>query len=133
MEISPGRAAREDVFLQAIEIGDRGTEPRRVDAIEGHHLAGAAIAGDTLVLFRTDAADEAEATVPDVATQSLQISGLQAGASYDLQLTSAFAPGSPVWRHSGAANKSGVLRVPWAQKDGRLRLRLVATAPKETR
>jgi hypothetical protein len=133
MEISPARAALEDVFLQAIEIGDRGTEARRIEAIEGSHLAGAAVAGDTLVLFRTDDADEAEATVPDVATASLQISGLRARASYDLQLTSAFAPGSPVWRHSGAANASGIIRVPWAQKDGRLRLRLAAAAQKETR
>jgi len=133
VEISPGRPARDDVFLQAIEIGDRGTERRRIDAIDGYHLAGAAVAGDTVVLFRTEGADEAEATVPDVATQSLQISGLPAGATYDLQLTSAFAPGSPVWRHAGAANASGMMRVPWTQKHGRLRLRLAPAPQKETR
>jgi hypothetical protein len=119
--------------LQALEVGDRGADARRIDAIEGNHLAGAAVAGDAVVLFLSDPAAEAEATVPDVATTSLQICGLVAGASYDLQLTSAFAPGSPIWRHSGAANASGVIRVPWAQKDGRLRLRLLEAAQKETR
>jgi hypothetical protein len=133
MEVSPSRPAREDVFLSALEIGDIGSEPRRIEAIVGHRLAGAVVAGDAVVLFRTEDGDEAEATVPDVASSGVHLSGLVAGASYDLQFTSGFAPGSPVWRYSGAANDAGVIHVAWNQKDGRLRLLRIATARRETR
>jgi hypothetical protein len=60
-----------------------------------------------------------------VASRFVLISGLEAGASYELQLTSGFAPGSPVWRHAGAANDAGLLVSSWTGKDGRLRLRKV--------
>ena len=128
IEVSPGRPALEDVFLHALEIGDRGSAGRRIQAIEGHRLAGAAVAGDAMALFWTEDGAEAEATVPDVTTTALHLSGLVAGASYDLQLTSGFAPGSPMWRHAGAANEAGVIHVPWTQKDGRLRVRRTEAA-----
>jgi hypothetical protein len=133
IEVSPRRPARDDVFLNALEIGDRGSEARRIEAIFGHRLSGAVVADDTVALFQIDDGDEAEATVPDVSSTSLHLSGLVARASYDLQLTSSFAPGAPIWRHAGAANESGVIHVPWAQKNGRLRLRRLAGAREEKR
>ena len=36
----PARPAREDVFLHALEIGDKGAPPRRIEAIAGHGLVG---------------------------------------------------------------------------------------------
>src|SRR4029453_1364557 len=41
IEVSPRRPARDDVFLHALEIGDRGTSPKRVEGVLGHHLDGA--------------------------------------------------------------------------------------------
>jgi hypothetical protein len=133
IEVSPARPARDDVFLNALEIGDVGAAAKRIEAIEGHHLAGAVVEGDATVLFQTEDGAEAEATVPDVPSTSLHLSGLVAGASYDVQLTSGFAPGSPIWRHAGSANKAGVIHISWSQKDGRLRVRRTFAAREETR
>ena len=125
IEVSPSQAATEDVFLHALEIGDKGAPEHRLEGIAGHGLSGAVVEGDAVVLFSTSAMAprEAEATLPDVQSRLVLIAGLEAGASYDLQLTSNFAPGSPLWRYTGAANDSGIIAVPWSQKDGRLRLR----------
>src|SRR5260221_14085906 len=42
IEVSPKAAARDDVFLSVLEIGDRGAAPLRIDPIaEGKGLAGA--------------------------------------------------------------------------------------------
>ena len=70
-----------------------------------------------------DAPADAEATVPDVRTAALLLTGLDAGAAYELQLTSGFAPGSPVWREVRAASDAGVIHVRWEQRNGRLRVR----------
>ena len=132
IEVSPTEAAREDVFLHALEIGDRGAPLRRLEAIGGHHLSGAVVEGDAVVLFATGSgpSGEAEATVPDVASRLVLVAGLEPGSSYDLQLTWNFAPGSPLWRFTGAANDAGVIAVPWSQKDGRLRLRKAGESQK---
>jgi hypothetical protein len=66
---------------------------------------------------------EAELTLPDVASRFLVVSGLVPGGRYDLQLTSGFAPGSPVWRLTAEANDAGVIQSDWAVKDARLRVR----------
>jgi hypothetical protein len=123
LEVSPKEAARGDVFLHALEIGDLGTEGRRVQAVAGHHLAGAALEGDAVVLFLADGAADAEVTLPDVATSELQVAGVGARDTCELQLTSGFAPGTPVWTFTGRASDAGLIRVPWAGKDGRLRVR----------
>jgi len=126
IEVSPRRPARDDVFLHALEIGDRGASPKRVEGILGHRLDGAAVGDDAVVLFATEVAPaEAEATLPDVATRSLLVAGLEAGATYELQLTSSFAPGAPAWRLTAAANDAGLIAAPWEQKNGRLRLRRI--------
>jgi hypothetical protein len=47
-------------------------------------------------------------TLPDVPSRFLLLVGLAPGARYDVQLTSGFAPGSPVWRLQVEANDAGV-------------------------
>ena len=123
MEVQPAAPAKEDLFVNVLEIGDRDAKPpRRAVGIEGHALAGAAIEGDATVLFAD--ADEAEATLPDVPTRSLLLVGLAPGAAYEIQVTSGFAPGSPVWRASAEAGDEGALSLAWdGVRDGRLRLR----------
>ncbi len=64
----------------------------------------------------TSAPEAAEATLPDVESRFLVLAGLEAGATYELQLTSNYAPGAPLWRFAGEANDAGVIAVDWAQK-----------------
>jgi len=130
IEVSPTAGARDDVFLSVLEIGDRGAGPLRIDPIaEGKGLAGAVVAGEAAVLLATGPAPltEGEATLPDTASTFLLLTGLVPRASYDVQLTSGFAPGVPVWRIEGQANDAGVLQTPWNGKDGRLRVRMLGT------
>jgi hypothetical protein len=126
LEVSPGAAARDDVFLSVLEIGDRGAAPLRIDPVaQGKGLAGAVVAGETAVLLSTGAEPllEGEVTVPDTPSAFLLLAGLVPRAAYDIQLTSAFAPGAPVWRREAEANDAGVIETPWAGRDGRLRIR----------
>lgn len=125
MEVSPVAPSKEDVFLHVLEIGDRDARPpRRVEAISGHALAGAAIEGDAVVLFADGESAGAEATLPDVRTRSLLLTGLEPGAAYEIQVTSGFAPGAPVFRATAQAGDETTLALPWdGVRDGRLRLR----------
>jgi len=125
METSPAAPSKEDVFLHVLEIGDRDAKPaRRMAGIEGHGLAGASIEDATAVLFAS--ADDGEATLPELRTRSLLLVGLEPLASYEVQVTSGFAPGSPAWRTSAEAGGEGTLSVPWdGVRDGRLRLKRV--------
>jgi len=126
LEVTPPAPVRDDVFLHVLEIGDRdASRPRRIEAIDGHVLTGAAIEGETLVLFAADAAATgAEATLPDVKTRALLIAGLAPGVAYEVQVTSGFAPGAPVWRATAEAGDQSTLHLAWEDvRDGRLRLR----------
>jgi hypothetical protein len=126
IEISPTKPSRDDVFLNVLEIGDVGAPPRTIEKMLGYRLAGAAVAGDASVLVATEEnASEAEANVPDVETTALLVTGLASCGLYELQLTSASAPGSPGWRLTTEATEAGLIYVPWKEKDGRLRLRLL--------
>jgi hypothetical protein len=127
METSPAAPSNEDVFLHVLEIGDRDARaPRRTVAIEGAALEGAAIEGEAVVLFAGGDDRSAEATLPDVRTRALLLAGLAPGAPYEVQVTSSFAPGAPVFRATAEAGDEGTLRLPWdAVRDGRLRLRRV--------
>jgi hypothetical protein len=124
MEVSPVTPSKDDVFLHVLEIGDRDAKPaRRVEAIEGHALDGAAVDGEAVVLFAAGD-DGAEATLPDLPTRSLLLVGLAAGAPYQIQVTSGFAPGAPLFRASVEAGDEGTLLLPWdGVRNGRLRLR----------
>jgi hypothetical protein len=125
MEVSPATASKDDVFLHVLEIADRGVAgTKRVEAVEGHAVDGAAIEGEAVVLFADDRVTDAEATLPDVKTRLLLLCGLEPGASYELQVTSRFAPGAPVWRSAAEADDESTMRLPWdGVRDGRLRLR----------
>ncbi len=128
LEVSPAEPALDDVFLNVLEIGDRAdtAAPRRVAAVEGHGVTGASIEGASVVLFASGdgAFAEAEATLPAIATTALLVSGLEPRAVYEAQLTSGFAPGTPLWRATAEATDDGTLRVAWdARQETRLRLR----------
>ena len=85
-------------------------------------LAGTAIEGEAVVLFASAAFGEA--TLPDVKTRALLVAGLEPGAAYEIQVTSGFAPGAPVWRATAQAGDEGAFSLSWeAVRDGRLRLR----------
>ncbi len=130
IEVSPGKPSRDDVFLNVLEIGDKGQAPLRIERMVGHRLAGAVVAGAAAVLEATeDDPAEAEATVPDVPTAALLLTGLEAGVSYDLQFTSGFAPGSPLWQETVSASDAGVIHVPWNERNGRLRVRRLGGRP----
>jgi hypothetical protein len=135
MEVTPGAPARDDVFLHVLEIGDRGTPPLRIERVSGHGLAGAVVAGEAAVLMASGGAppDEAEVTLPDVASRFVLVAGLVPGGHYDLQLTSGFAPGSPVWRLEAEANEAGVIQSPWDVKNARLRVRKLEPAGRSAR
>ncbi len=56
-------------------------------------------------------------------TRSLLLAGLEPRATYEVQVTSSFAPGAPVWRATGVAGDESTLSLPWdGVRDGRLRL-----------
>jgi heparin/heparan-sulfate lyase len=138
VEVSPAKPAKEDLFLHVLEIGDKG-DPRapKVELVDGVNLVGALIEGGTVALFATteDVVTEGEVTIPNIETSTLLISGLKPHAKYELQMTGGRANwrgglfnGVPAGMLVGTANGSGVLFAPFqGQKDGRLRLRLLAT------
>lgn len=137
VEVSPAKPAKEDFFLHVLEITDKG-DPRspRVELVEGSNFTGALIEGGTVVLFATtdDVVIEGEATIPNVETANLLISGLKPHATYELQMTGGRANwrgglfnGVPGGTFIAKANDSGVLFAPFkGEKDGRLRLRMLA-------
>jgi hypothetical protein len=135
MEVTPAVAARDDVFLHVLEIGDEGAPPLRIERVRGHGLAGAVVEGDAAVLMAEGSGPlaEAEVTLPDVATRFVLLAGLAPRGRYDLQLTSGFAPGSPVWRLQAEANDAGVIQSPWDVKDARLRVRRLDPAERSAR
>ncbi len=135
MEVTPAAASRDDVFLNVLEIGDVGAPPLRVERVQGSGLAGAVVNAHAAVLFATAAAPltEGEVTLPDVPTGFVLLAGLEPGVRYDLQATSGFAPGSPVWRLQAEANDSGVIEAPWDVKDARVRVRRTSSLERSAR
>jgi len=125
MEVTPATPAKGDVFLNVLEIGDQGAPALRIERVSGSGLAGAVVEGEAAVVMATqdEPFTEAELTLPDVASRFLLVAGLVPNGRYDLQLTSGFAPGSPVWRLQAEANDAGVVQSDWAVKDARLRVR----------
>lgn len=138
VEVSPSKPAKEDVFLNVMEIGDRGdARSPRVELVDGSNLVGALVEGGTITLFATvdGPVTEGEVTIPAVDTNSLMLSGLKPHAKYELQMTGGRANwrgglfnGVPGGTYIGTANDSGVMHLPFkGQKDGRLRLRILSS------
>jgi hypothetical protein len=95
-----------------------------MEPVEGHALEGVAVEGEAVVLFADGTPASAEATLPDLGTRSVLVVGLVPNASYDVQMTSGFAPGAPVWRATAATGDEGTLSLEWKDvRAGRLRLR----------
>jgi heparin/heparan-sulfate lyase len=136
VEVSPSKPAKEDFFLNVLEIGDKG-DPRKpkVELVDGSNLIGAIVEGGTVTLFTTsdEVVTDGEATIPNVETANLLISGLRPHATYELQMTGGRANwrgglfnGVPGGTFIARANESGVLFVPFrGEKDGRLRVRMI--------
>lgn len=105
--------------------------------MDGSNLVGALVEGGTITLFATidGPVTEGEVTIPDVEASSLLITGLKPHAKYELQMTGGRANwrgglfnGVPVGTYIDAANGSGIMCLPFkGKKDGRLRLRLLAS------
>jgi hypothetical protein len=138
VEVSPAKPAKEDFFLHVLEIGDRDDARKpRVELVDGSNLIGALVEGGTVALFASGEGlvTDGEATIPDAETANLLISGLQPHAKYELQMTGGRANwrgglfnGVPAGTFIANADESGVLYVPFkGQKDGRLRLRMLAS------
>jgi heparin/heparan-sulfate lyase len=137
VEVSPANPAKEDYFLNVLEIGDKGdARAPAVELVDGSNLIGALVEGGTVTLFATGEGfvADAEATIPNVETANLLISGLKPHAKYELQMTGGRANwrgglfnGVPAGSFIATANDSGVLYVPFVgQKDGRLRVRMLS-------
>jgi heparin/heparan-sulfate lyase len=128
LEVSPASAARDDRFLNVLEIGDRNAAPRRIEPAYGHNLAGAVVDGLAAALFVTSPTPPAaaEVTMPDVPSPLVIVAGLEPGRTYVFQLTSNFAPGSPVAEMSARATDAGLVKlIVGERRNVRIRLRRV--------
>jgi hypothetical protein len=136
VEITPAKANKDDLFLNVLEIGERGTKNQRVELADGVNLTGAVIAGQILALFATSETPviNGEVTVPDLETETLIVTGLKPEAKYQLDLTGGktktwgggLFQGVHLWTGTADTDRSGVLRVPFSgHKDARLRVHLI--------
>jgi hypothetical protein len=137
VEVSPAKPSKEDFFLHVLEIGDKGdARAPKIELVDGSNLIGALVEGGTVTLFATGEGfvTDAEATIPNVETANLLISGLKPHAKYELQMTGGRANwrgglfnGVPGGMFVATANDAGVLYLPFqGEKDGRLRIRMLA-------
>jgi len=134
IEVSPALSAAEDFFLHVFEIGDAGAlGKKRTELIDGVGFVGAASEASTFVLFSTSdgTSPGGEATLPDVACNSLIVTGLLPHAVYELSFTgpnvsssaAAVLPGVLTDMLRLRANSKGVLRLDKPNL-GNLRLRM---------
>ena len=137
IEVSPAKPSNDDLFLNVLEIGDKGDpKTRHVELADGVNLTGAIIADQTLALFATtdSPVTSGEATVPDVDSETLIVTGLKPEAKYQLDLTGGktktwgggLFQGVHLWTITSDTDRAGVLRIPFrGRKDARLRLHLL--------
>jgi len=134
IEVSPSIPAAEDFFLHVFEIGDTGaTGKTRNELIDGVNFLGAASEGGPFVLFSiSDTGSQGgEASLPDLACDSLIVSGLLPDTVYELRLTGPNVSSSPAAVLPGVladmlrlrTNSKGVLRLEKTNL-GNLRLRI---------
>jgi len=137
VEISPAEASREDLFLNVLEIGDRGTTgQKRVELLKGQNVAGAGVEAGIAALFNTTDSRlaEAELTIPDVSFEKLLITGTLENALFELSFVgpnvmtpaSTVMPGILVQTAYVRSNDKGVLAHSMKYlRNVRLRLRQV--------
>jgi hypothetical protein len=137
IEISPAKASKDDLFLNVLEIGDKG-DPKKlqVELADGSNLTGAMLAGHTLAVFATTDVPvlSGELTVPDIECETLIVTGLKPGSKYELELTGGktktwgggLFQGVHLWSSTADTDHAGVLHVPFKEhKDARLRMRMI--------
>ena len=134
IEVSPSLPAEEDFFFHVFEIGNAGTTgKKRTELIDGVNFMGAATETGPFVLFGTSdsAARGGEASLPDLACDSLIASSLLPDTVYELSLTGPNVSSSPAAVLPGVladllhvrTNSQGVLRLE-KPRLGNLRLRI---------
>ena len=136
IEVSSSLPAEEDLFLHVFEIGDTGkTGQKRTELLDGLNFQGAAFERGPMVLFSTvgSTVSTGEASLPDLACESLIITSLRPNAIYELNFgglnvsssPTAVLPGVGVGTLRVRSNAKGVLRVE--RRDlGNLRLRIAS-------
>ncbi len=90
IEVSPSQPAEEDFFLHVLEIGRTGTTGKKqVKLVDGSGMIGAAFESGPVVLFGASgrAVDHAEVSLPELACDSLLLTGLQAESAYELSFS----------------------------------------------
>jgi heparin/heparan-sulfate lyase len=89
VEVSPAQPAEKDFFLHVFEIGKIGIPGKRTDLIDGVNFVGAASESGPFVLFATSgsSARGGEVSLPNLACDSLIVSGLQPDTFYELSFT----------------------------------------------
>jgi hypothetical protein len=134
IEVSPALPAEEDFFLHVVEIGNRGTTgKRRTELLDGVNFQGAALEGGPMVLFSSTSSPVSigEASLPDLACESLIITSLQPDSLYELNFGGLNVSASPTAVLPGVSagtlrvrtNAKGVVRVE-RRSLGNLRLRI---------
>ena len=108
MEVSPAAPSKEDVFLHVLEIGDRDATPaaagrgdRRAAASPGRRSRAKPSSSSRAPCRRRGDAPRREDALAARSPASSR------GASYEVQVTSGFAPGAPVWRATAEAGDEG--------------------------
>jgi len=89
VEVSPASPAEEDLFLHVFEIADSGQSGRsRVELVDGFGVQGAVFEKGPVVIFNTTGVPitNAEASLPDVLSDSVILTGLQPDVVYELNL-----------------------------------------------
>jgi hypothetical protein len=134
IEVSPSLPAAEDFFLHVFEIGKTGaTGKKRNELIDGVNFLGAAAEAGPFVLFSTSdtSSQGGEVSLPDLACDSLIVSGLLPDTVYELSFTGPNVSTSPTAVLPGVladmlrlrTNSNGVLRLEKTHL-GNLRLRI---------
>ena len=129
VEVSPGVAAEEDLFLHVLEVGEAGgTGKKRVELLKGQNVMGAAFETGTVALFNSgpDALVEGEATMPAMSSSELLSSGLEANARYEFTFggpnittpATSVQPGVVVKTETVRANEKGIAVVNLGEMRG---------------
>ena len=134
VEVSPSTPAEEDFFLHVFEIGETGKiGQRRAELLDGVNFQGAAFERGPMVLFGSvgTRVSRGEASLPDLACNSIIVTSLQPDSVYELNFSGlnvsptprAVLPGVSAGTERIRTNAKGVLRLERPDL-GNLRLRI---------
>ena len=115
IEVTPSKPAKEDLFLHAIEIGDRGkTGNVKVELLAGSNIVGAACSGIAAFFSSTNSPiDDAECDLPGEPNNTLWFGGLHANRHYTIEFAGSNLPNSapsgiPLVSRNIVANDNGI-------------------------